>query len=528
MNFSELNLNENLIKAVTELNYQVATQIQEKTIPVLLESERDFIGQAQTGTGKTAAFMLPLLQRIANKNDAEGVAKNVQAVILAPTRELALQIHEETNKLGKYLKISSCVIYGGASYEKQISTLKHKHPQIVIGTPGRVIDLINKKALKITHSEYLILDEADEMLKMGFFEDVQTILQSFPSEKKIWMFSATMPLFILNLVKKEFREPVIVKANENKTNTPNAISQFYFLVQKRNFKEALYRILIAEKDLYAVVFCQMRTEVKDITTMLIEKGLKADMLTGEMGQAQREMTLTRFKSKKCNILVCTDVAARGIDINDLTHVINYGLPQDIDSYTHRIGRTGRAQKSGTAYTIVDQRDLGYLRKIVYVTNNKISQKLVPTISVLKNYLINTYLEKLNPIVESLNEKGDQFKLDPTFETFKDYFKGLKKEEIEKVFFTLQFNREFMRLNTIDDTLDIVLKERSRQYERGRNERGGRNERSGQNEHSRNRDRYPNKKRSHERHERSERSERSDSRDYKKHKNYKDHKNKSSI
>lgn len=439
MNFEQLGLNKKLLQAVTELGYTSPTEIQKEAIPQLIDSQTDFIGQAQTGTGKTAAFVLPLLQRLSHEK------RNIQSLIITPTRELAGQISEEIQKLGKFEKFKSVVVYGGASYDRQISSIKKERPQIIVGTPGRIIDLINKRVLDFSKSDYLILDEADEMLKMGFFEDVQMILKSFNDKRRIWMFSATMPESIIKLVKHEFENPYIIKI-KNKTQSNADIEQRYYLVQFKQRQEALYRLISVEDDLYAMIFCRTRAETKDLTTTLIDRGIKADCLNGDMGQTQREHIMSRFKAKKVRLLVCTDVAARGIDVNDLTHVFNYGLPQDAESYIHRIGRTGRAGKKGMAISIIDPRERSDLRRIEYILRSRVNKCELPTIKDLKNSLVQNKLSRMNPITESVTTKSDDYVVDSSFSLYTDYFKNISKEEMEKIMFTYMFNRELRRLN----------------------------------------------------------------------------------
>lgn len=443
LKFNELDLSEALQEAIRKQGYETPTEIQQKAIPLLLESNNDFIGQAQTGTGKTAAFVLPLLNRI-NFNKV-----GLQALILAPTRELAGQVESELTKLSEFSKVTSVAIFGGASYDRQIQELRRKKPQIIVGTPGRVIDLMDRGILKFENADFLILDEADEMLKMGFLDDVQLILKSFPSNRKTWMFSATMPAPIVNMVQNDFRDPVVVSIKK-KTLSNADIEQRYYVVDQRQRREALYRLLQVEKDLYGIVFCRTRVETKELTSYLVERGLKVEGLSGEMSQSQREYTMSRFRLRKVNLLICTDVAARGIDINDLTHVFNYGLPQDMDSYVHRIGRTGRAGSKGIAATLVDPRDMGFLRKIEKLTKSQMIASQLPSVTEMKKELITSKLSKMEGIKKTLEDKGEEFKLDNSFEAFSSFFEGLDSEQLKKLFFTYMFNRDLIRLDEIGD------------------------------------------------------------------------------
>lgn len=468
LKFTDLNLREDLLKAICQQGYDEPTEIQAQAIPKLLDTQDDFVGQAQTGTGKTAAFVLPLLQRLDfNK-------KGLQALILTPTRELANQVDVELKKLGQYSKSQSVVIYGGASYDKQISELKRKSPQVVVGTPGRVIDLMERGVLKFQEADYLILDEADEMLKMGFFEDVQTILKSFNKQRRMWMFSATMPEPILRLVRSEFRNPTVVKL-KMKTLSNADIEQRYYVVDQRQRREALYRLIQVEDDMYGIVFCRTRVETKELSSYLIERGIKVESLSGELSQSQREYTMARFRTKKVNLLVCTDVAARGIDINDLTHVFNYGLPQDMDSYVHRIGRTGRAGSKGIAATLVDPRDMGFLRRIEKLTKSEMKRSTLPSVKEMKEQLISQNMERMQAIKKVVQEKGENFDLDSSFEIFSDFFSSTSKDEIEKIMFTFMFNRDLIRLDEMGDIkVETTRRNRPRHY----GPREGGNERSG--------------------------------------------------
>lgn len=442
MTFEELNLNEPLLQALNDLDFTEPTEIQEKAIPLLLKGHQDLVGQAQTGTGKTAAFVLPLLQRLDLKS------KDMQALILAPTRELAKQIVEEIDKLSKYMaKVKTVCIYGGASYDKQINEIQKKRPQIVVGTPGRVIDLMNKRVLDFSGAEFLILDEADEMLNMGFYDDVQRVLDSFNLNRMMWMFSATMPKQIKELIERECDLPEMVRVKKQTLSNAD-IEQLYFPVVKKQFAEAIYRLVISEKDAYGMVFCKTRGEAKDLAGNLADRGLKVECLNGDMAQQLREKAMDRFKSRKVQLLICTDVAARGIDVNDLTHVFNYGLPQDIESYVHRIGRTGRAGKKGIAATIIDPRDLRGLRKVEYVTNQKIKKGELPCHDDLKSVIVAKDLEKMASIKEAVMGKKEEFKIDDAYKAFEEFFNETEKEDLAKILFTYMYNRELRRLDDI--------------------------------------------------------------------------------
>lgn len=471
-NFTTLNLHPQIIAGLDLAKYIAPTEIQSEAIPLLLESvDQDFVGQAQTGTGKTAAFVLPLLHKLLLDKQAEKKSPP-KAIILLPTRELAIQVFEELNKLASQTNIKAMCIYGGSSYERQIQGLR-KHPQIIVGTPGRVIDLLDKGLLHLSEASHLILDEADEMLKMGFIDDVKKIMEELPEDRNIWMFSATLPRPISELIKREFRNPNYLKVKKETLSNAD-IEQIYFLVRPKDRPEALYRIIqsYGQSDFYAMVFCRTRLETKDLTVYLQERGVKVEALSGELSQGQREHTMARFRSGKIRVLICTDVAARGIDVHDLTHVINYGLPQDIESYVHRIGRTGRAGKKGMALSLIDPRDQLFIQKINRVSNSTLKAGQLPKIERLKECLIENKLKQLNSIVDSVKLKRESFIVDPSYALFAEAFGHLNKEEVQKIFFTHLFNRDLLRLNEMGE-ISVELAGRAGGERRGRTPaRGG--------------------------------------------------------
>jgi ATP-dependent RNA helicase DeaD len=342
--FESLGLSDKTLKILERKGFEEPTPIQEKTIPAILEGEKDIVGQAQTGTGKTAAFGLPIIELIPEKSKA------VQALVLTPTRELAIQVAEEINSLKGKKKLSIVPIYGGQSIELQLRSLR-KGIDIVVGTPGRILDHLRRRTLKLQNISFLVLDEADEMLNMGFLEDVREIMDNTGPEKRTMLFSATMPREILQIAKKYMGEYDVMKVTKGQL-TVSLTDQIYFEVSSADRFEALCRIIDIEEEFYGLVFCRTKIDVDTIANRLIERGYDADALHGDMSQGQREKILNKFKKHLLNVLVATDVAARGIDVQDLTHVINYSLPQDPESYVHRIGRTGRAGKEGNAITFI--------------------------------------------------------------------------------------------------------------------------------------------------------------------------------
>lgn len=369
--FRSLGISETMLEALRKKGFEEPTPIQAKAIPFLLTQKKDLIGKAQTGTGKTGAFGIPLLENIASNKG------HVQALILAPTRELAIQVTEELSSFAAAYQTKIIPIYGGQPIDRQISRLQ-RGVDIVVGTPGRVIDHLNRKTLDISKISYIVLDEADEMLNMGFIEDIESILKIAPKTKRTILFSATMPKHIENLAKKYMNEYELISIINKNTSKEN-IEQIYFEVSQSDKFEALHRIIDVEESFYGMVFCRTKVDVDEITSKLINRGLRADMLHGDLSQGQREKVLQKFRDKKINILVATDVAARGLDVDDLTHVINYALPQDPESYVHRIGRTGRAGKSGTAITLITPSEYRKLISIQKMANAKITKQQVPNV-----------------------------------------------------------------------------------------------------------------------------------------------------
>jgi ATP-dependent RNA helicase DeaD len=355
--FKALGLSDSTLKALKKKGFEEPTPIQEKVIPLFMKGECDIIGQAQTGTGKTMAFGAPIIEKIPEKSG------KVQAIILTPTRELAIQISEELNSLKGDKKVHIVPIYGGQSMTQQLRVLK-SGVDIVVGTPGRVIDHLERKSLNLENIRYFVLDEADEMLNMGFIDDIKEILKATGPDKRMLFFSATMPKAILGIVRKYMKNYEHI-AIEKEELVAELTEQIYFEVKENDKFEAMCRIIDIEDEFYGLIFCRTKTDTSQLAQKLGDRGYSADALHGDLSQNEREKILNKFRKQKINILVATDVAARGIDIMDLTHVINYTLPQDPDSYVHRIGRTGRAGKQGTAITFVtsnEYRRLTYIKK----------------------------------------------------------------------------------------------------------------------------------------------------------------------
>ncbi|SJZ40574.1 DEAD/DEAH box helicase [Selenihalanaerobacter shriftii] len=392
--FENLGLSTEINKAVGDMGFEEATPIQTQAIPYILEG-RDVIGQAQTGTGKTAAFGIPILEKIDKDN------KNVQVLILCPTRELAIQVSEEIRRLAKYKKnIKTLPVYGGQSIKRQIRALK-KGVQIVIGTPGRTMDHMRRGTLKLNNLDMMILDEADEMLNMGFRDDIETILKGIKGKRQTIFFSATMPKSILALRKKYQKNPEIIKVVRKELTVPN-IEQAYFEVNRRNKLESLSRLIDMYNPKLALVFCNTRKQVDELSIQLQARGYFADSLHGGMKQSQRDRVMNKFKNGTVEVLVATDVAARGIDIEDIEIVFNYDVPQDEEYYVHRIGRTGRAGRKGRAFTFVSGKEIYKLKGIQKYTKTKIKRKQVPSASDIEEIKMSLLLEDVIEMLEGDN------------------------------------------------------------------------------------------------------------------------------
>jgi ATP-dependent RNA helicase DeaD len=378
ISFNELGLSENTLRAVTEKGFEEPTPIQARIIPLLLGGNRDIVGRAQTGTGKTAAFGLPLIDMLERTIPDLPDPPPVKVIILVPTRELAVQVSAEIYSLKGSCGISILPVYGGQSYEHQIKRLR-KGVHIVVGTPGRVLDHIGRKTLKLDAVSDVVLDEADEMLDMGFIEDVEEILAQTPPERRTMLFSATMPQRILDLAKKRMKDYVQVSIESDKL-TVNLTEQIYFEVEEQDKPEALCRIIDMEDEFYGLIFCHTKIDTDRIARLLINRGYEAAAMHGDISQSDRERILGRFRSRAVPVLVATDVAARGIDIEDLTHVINFSLPRNPEKYIHRIGRTGRAGKRGTAITFITPEEYRKLMFIKRITKADINRGKVPEVS----------------------------------------------------------------------------------------------------------------------------------------------------
>jgi len=390
--FKDLKLSKEIQKAITDMGFEEATPIQSYSIPYMLEG-KDVIGQAQTGTGKTAAFGIAALERIDPQN------KGVQAVILCPTRELAIQVSEELKKLSKYKRgIDILPVYGGQPIDRQIRALK-KGVQIIIGTPGRVMDHMERRTLKMDGVKMIVLDEADEMLDMGFREDIETIMKRIPKERQTILFSATMSRVILDLAKKYQTKPQMIKLENKEMTVPN-VEQFYYEVKSQAKPEVLARLIDINDLKLSLVFCNTKRRVDELVDNLKIRGYLADGLHGDLQQRQREIVMSRFRKKEIEILVATDVAARGIDVGDIEAVFNYDIPPDDGYYVHRIGRTARAGKAGRAFSFVTGKEVYRIRQIQQFTKSKIIAQKVPSVGDIEEIKTNLILEKVKGIVDA--------------------------------------------------------------------------------------------------------------------------------
>ncbi|MFN3445160.1 MAG: DEAD/DEAH box helicase [Bacteroidia bacterium] len=426
--FNDLGLNASVLSAISELGFENPTPIQEKSIPVFLENERDILGLAQTGTGKTAAFGLPLLQLV------DFNAKQTQALIICPTRELCMQISRDLTTYSKHMQgVRIVSVYGGASINGQIEDLR-RGAQIIVATPGRLIDLMSRRAVNIKTIGYVVLDEADEMLNMGFREDIEGILSVTPDEKRVCLFSATMPKEIRSIANQYMKNPLEISVG--KANSSNAnISHEYAVVHAKDKYAAFKRILdFNNESFYGIIFCTTKHETQDISDKLIRDGYNADCLHGDLSQGQREKVMSRFRHKAIKILLATDVAARGIDVSDLTHVIHYHLPDDIENYTHRSGRTARAGKLGTSIALLNVREFYRLREIEKLTNIKFNRVMIPSAMEVRDKKLLAFIDTINSteIEESFFDDVVEKHLKPILE--------LDKEELMKKMLSLELRR----------------------------------------------------------------------------------------
>ena len=502
MTFQELGLKQEVLDAVASLGFTEPSPIQEEAIPQLLTENRDLVGLAQTGTGKTAAFGLPMV------NEVDFSSKKTQGLVICPTRELCIQISKDFVAFSKNFRNANIVpVYGGASIDTQTRQL-NRGAQIVVATPGRLVDMIKRKRVDLSQVQYVALDEADEMLNMGFKEDIDGILSNTPDTKKTWLFSATMPREVVRIAKQYMTDPIEITVG-TKNATAKNIEHQYFRVNDRDRFDGLKRIIDFEPDMYGVIFCRTRRETAEVAEKLMKNNYSAEPLHGELSQAQRDRVMRAFRKKDIQLLVATDVAARGIDVDDITHVINYNLPDEIESYTHRSGRTARAGKKGVSMLLLNNREAGKLRQIERIINTEIKQAKFPTGEDICQKQLLQLIDKVVD-VEVKEEQLGQF-----LPSIEEKLAELSKEEIIKKFVSAEFNKFLSYYGNSRDINDMSAASRGGDRDRGgrgdrRNDRsrGDRNDRSrGRSDRS---ERSPRGDRA-ERSERRPRRERTDSR-----------------
>jgi len=426
--FKALGLNDAILQAVTDMGFTEPSEVQEKAIPVLLREATDVVALAQTGTGKTAAFGFPLIQKV------DATSRKTQGLIISPTRELCLQITNELKSYSKYVKgLNTVAVYGGANIQEQARQIS-RGAQIIVATPGRMQDMMRRNLVDISGIDFCILDEADEMLNMGFYEDITTILADTPKNKQTWLFSATMPKEVARIAKQFMNDPIEITVGTKNMGAEN-VSHEYYMVNARDRYQALKRLADANPEIFSVVFCRTKRDTQKVAEQLIEDGYNASALHGDLSQNQRDLVMKSFRARQIQMLVATDVAARGIDVDDITHVINYQLPDEIETYTHRSGRTGRAGKTGISMVIVSKSEVRKVRTLEKIINKKFIQKDIPTgmeicevqLMHLANDIRNTTInEEINPYLFSINE----------------VLEGLSREELIKKVFSVEFTRFF--------------------------------------------------------------------------------------
>ena len=424
--FSSLGISPKLLEAVSALGFQSPTEVQQKAIPILLEKQTDIVVLAQTGTGKTAAFGLPMLQQI------DTTSKSTQGLVIAPTRELCVQISKELTKYASSIKGLNIVsVYGGASINDQAKQIK-KGAQILVATPGRMQDMIRRKYVDISSIGFCILDEADEMLNMGFKEDITNILSHTPSDKQTWLFSATMPKEVARIAREFMDNPIEITVGTKNAASTN-IKHEYYLVAGRERYNALKRLSDTHPDIYSIVFCRTKRDTQRVAEKLIEDGYSAGALHGDLSQNQRDLVMKAFRAKQIRTLVATDVAARGIDVDNISHVIHYQLPDEIETYTHRSGRTGRASSSGTSMIILTKGELGKIRTLERIINAKISAQEIPDVNAILSKQLYHFAEKIKST-----------KVDPDINAYltdaTNIFDAFSKAELIQKLMSVEFNR----------------------------------------------------------------------------------------
>ncbi|GAA3520450.1 DEAD/DEAH box helicase [Aquimarina addita] len=446
--FEALGLGEAIVKAVNEMGFEAPSEVQEKAIPILLNEDTDIVALAQTGTGKTAAFGFPLIEKI------DSNSRVTQGLILSPTRELCLQITNEIKNYSKFIpSLRTVAVYGGASIHDQAKEIK-RGAQVIVATPGRMQDMINRKMVDISNIDYCILDEADEMLNMGFYEDINAILSHTPQEKNTWLFSATMPREVSTIAKRFMHDPVEITVGHKNTGSEN-VSHEYYVVNSRDRYAALKRLSDANPDIFSVIFCRTKRDTQKVAENLIEDGYNAAALHGDLSQNQRDLVMKSFRNRQIQMLVATDVAARGIDVNDITHVINYQLPDEIETYTHRSGRTGRAGKNGVSMVIVSKSEIRKIRSVERIIKQKFEEKEIPSGEEICQV-------QLFHLANDIAKAEINHEIDGYLPAINEVMEEFTKEELIKKFFSVEFSRFHNYYKNAKD-LNAVSADRGRDY-----------------------------------------------------------------
>lgn len=453
--FKDMDLNPLLAKGIAELGFETLTPIQAETLPLLLGEPTDFLGMAATGTGKTAAFGIPMLERL------DPSLRSAQALVMCPTRELAIQVAGQLNLMARYLSTKALPVYGGASYGEQIRGIK-QGASVIVGTPGRIMDHLERGTLSLDHLSVVVLDEADRMLEMGFKDDITAILGAVPEEScNTWLFSATMGREVRKVADAYLREPEFVQINREEM-LPENLQQLYYVTSEANKPEVLRKLIEAADDFYGIVFCQTKSLVTDLTEYLAQNGYRVDCLHGDKDQRQRERTMKAFRDRAVNLLVCTDVAARGLDVKDITHVINYSIPREFDSYVHRIGRTARSGKDGFAMSLVNPSQRGLVPRLEKVTKSKIREGQIPTrkeIGAKKVAMVRDRFLKQEAFARAVDLMSPEWK---------ETLSAMSAEEVAGRFLAMQYPDVFLKApQAEEETAERAPRKDKRKFERRR-------------------------------------------------------------
>ena len=454
MTFKDLGLRPEVLQALNDLGFENPTPIQEEAIPELLNSQRDLVGLAQTGTGKTAAFGLPLIEL------TDFTKKHVQALIVAPTRELGMQIASDMKIFTKHVQGARvATIYGGASIDKQAKEIR-SGAQIVVATPGRLIDMMKRKIIKLGEVNVVVLDEADEMLNMGFKEDIDSILEQTPEQRNVWLFSATMPKEVAKIAKNYMSNPFEVTVGTKNTTAAN-LEHVYYTIKERDRYPALKRILDLHPNIYGVIFCRTKRATQEVADKLMHDGYSAEPLHGDLSQGQRDAVMGKFRKRTIQMLVATDVAARGIDVNDITHVVNYNLPEEVENYTHRSGRTARAGKHGISVALVSPREIGKIKSIERIIGKEFEKGEIPSGDEVSK-------AQLFHLIETVKTTEVKEELGKYLPAILEQFEDLEKEDIIKLFVSSEFNP---MLEYYQKSYDLNASVSARDRERGNRDSG---------------------------------------------------------